>query len=654
MGYRGPMTIYLVRHAPVLGVAAIAASVGCTEPPEADSALTFSAFMRSDLVIPHGDDRWIVEGDIVIRGEERLRDYYERTHAEDAGTAERAWVELPFGVGGDVDVHDVERKLSLTYCVSDAFAGNKALVVQRVAAASVAWERATDVNFIYRPEFDAACTAGNDVYFAVVPVPDGGNLCVNAFFPHETLPQDRRLEVTPFGLSFTCDKNGYLFTHELGHVLGLHHEFARLAQCPEPSSDEQFLSEFDFRSVMGNQAICPQTVPLEVPSRRDVAGVKALYSLPKDGWIGRDPAGGMAFQTTRFLASTSHQIYWYTPSGSAGDVMQVGDGSATMTSISVTPPATGTRHRPLTGHFDSDSRSDIMFYTPGSDPDRLHRATTTSGQFSVFNTTINTFQWPILGNFHPVDGSSDILLYGPGPDGDQALLVGVFPVAVNVGDADDYYIPISGDFDGDQDTDILFYNPDSNTQPSKLMRCTGTGTFTTDDVDHTALGVLGNIDSKFFYTTATGDFNGDTRHDIFWYAPGQTTNGRFWIGDNTGLPLTGTAVRNIASTDVFKLFTGDFDDNGVTDILWYNQSAAGTDKVWLMFSGFIVSEVALDIGGPDFNLKLGDFNGDQRTDVYVWDPIGPDRVLRSNGNGTFTTVNVPQNPAGYPVGYGQG
>ena len=75
------------------------------------------------------------------------------------------------------------------------------------------------------------------------------------------------------------------------------------------------------------------------------------------------------------------------------------------------------------------------------------------------------------------------------------------------------------------------------------------------------------------YRPFTGDFNGDGKTDIFWYAPGQTT--RIWYATANGF-VQGPSY-TIHSR--YQPLVGDFDGNGYDDIFWYATAPSDVDGV---------------------------------------------------------------------------
>ncbi|KIG11585.1 hypothetical protein DB30_03138 [Enhygromyxa salina] len=64
-----------------------------------------------------------------------------------------------------------------------------------------------------------------------------------------------------------------------------------------------------------------------------------------------------------------------------------------------------------------------------------------------------------------------------------------------------------------------------------------------------------------------GDFNGDDRTDLFWHAPGVPTD---WLWLSVSGPITANFdrfERQVMSE--FRPLIGDFNGDGIDDIFWY-------------------------------------------------------------------------------------
>jgi FG-GAP-like repeat len=199
--------------------------------------------------------------------------------------------------------------------------------------------------------------------------------------------------------------------------------------------------------------------------------------------------------------------------------------------------------------------------------------------------------WSIVGtgDFNG-DGYGDILWRNTNGDTAIWLMTGT-PMQVSVLSATDLgFVPTSwsvaqtGDFDGDGKADILWHNSNGDTA-IWLMTASGT-----------QMQVLSATDLGFvpqsWKIAGTGDFNGDGISDILWH----NTNGdtSIWLMTSNGTQVQVLSAADLgfvpASWDVAG--TGDFNGNGMSDILWRN--ANGDTSIWLM-NGAQVSS-AVDFG----------------------------------------------------------
>jgi hypothetical protein len=134
------------------------------------------------------------------------------------------------------------------------------------------------------------------------------------------------------------------------------------------------------------------------------------------------------------------------------------------------------------------------------------------------------------------------------------------------------------------------------------------------------------------FSLFSGDFNGDGLTDIILLGLGQTTiylsngNGNYSAASN--LPWTGLPLPLI----------GDFDGDGCSDFLQANTtSASGGSAIY--FSD-CKGNIRTSAGAPNWNgftAVLGDFNGDGKTDVLVVHPSQAGAMYLSTGTGLVQT-----------------
>lgn len=252
--------------------------LGCVDQPTTSSTggLSFEEFQARAFREP-GTGLYIIDWDLPVAGDDALYEIW-------AATRQGA---LAVHTQNGIDVRWSEaQKRNLTYCVSNNFGANKQRVVDAMRQASDdGWEKFADVNFVYVPAQDGACTASNpNVVFDVNPVNAGGEYVMRAFFPNSPRSLRNLLidssAFSPGGTGSTPFEN--IVAHELGHALGFRHEHTRpesgAVDCYE---DNQYrgLTPYDAASVM-HYPQCNGTSESLAFTTRDQEGVRALYGAP--------------------------------------------------------------------------------------------------------------------------------------------------------------------------------------------------------------------------------------------------------------------------------------------------------------------------------------------------------------------------------------
>src|SRR5947209_15806227 len=119
----------------------------------------------------------------------------------------------------------------------------------------------------------------------------------------------------------------------------------------------------------------------------------------------------------------------------------------------------------------------------------------------------------------------------------------------------------------------------------------------------------------------THDFNGDGTSDILWWDNnGGTNNVEIWNEASQAAPVA-KVVGNVNPTDYDFMGTGDFNGDGITDILWHSKVGANTDDyvVWQMDASANATAYTLGhAGSAAYQLQaIGDFNADHVSDL-LW------------------------------------
>ena len=246
----------------------------------------------------------------------------------------------------------------------------------------------------------------------------------------------------------------------------------------------------------------------------------------------------------------------------------------------------------------------------------------------------------------------------------------------------------TGDFNGDGRVDILWQNSDGTvhdwlgqanggfadnsanlniTVPTN-WHVVGTGDFNGDghtyflwrSTDGTVHDWLGQANGSFAGNTAnlninvptnwqvvgTGDFNGDGYDDILWRSTDGTVHD--WLGQANGGFAGNTANVNInVPTNWQVVGTGDFNGDGLSDILWRN-TTDGTYHEWLgqtngTFAGNATfNAMNFNPGNDSHVVGTGDYNGDGIDDLLFRNSAGTVTEWLGQANGSFVqnTANV--------------
>ena len=225
-----------------------------------------------------------------------------------------------------------------------------------------------------------------------------------------------------------------------------------------------------------------------------------------------------------------------------------------------------------------------------------------------------------------------------------------------------------GDFNGDGMTDIYQVNGWGNSAFDTIYFSEGNGNFTTayTNVDTYAGGSSFEAARFEMGRIFLGDFNGDGITDVYrvngWGGTSFDTvylsegNGNFEKKSTNVDTYAGGVSFETANFEMSRIKFGDFNGDGRTDIYTVNGwLSSDFDTVYISQGDGSFSKITTNAdtyaGGvangdsafeiADFEMsriKLGDFNGDGRTDVYRingWGSADYDTVYFSRGDGTF-------------------
>ena len=136
-----------------------------------------------------------------------------------------------------------------------------------------------------------------------------------------------------------------------------------------------------------------------------------------------------------------------------------------------------------------------------------------------------------------------------------------------------------GDFNGDQKTDIFWYNPDSGAKSAWLMdgiRVLKTVSYGSGSWANKGAWTSGWVLQGF------GDFNGDGRTDLLWYNRSSGDTAAWLMSGDT---YTLAVYNNVPVSSQWSIESfGDFNGDGKTDLFWYKRDT-GETSAWLMNGG---------------------------------------------------------------------
>ena len=274
----------------------------------------------------------------------------------------------------------------------------------------------------------------------------------------------------------------------------------------------------------------------------------------------------------------------------------------------------------------------------------------TSGQAAIWNMTgINLTSggvvspnpgpsWKAIGtgDFND-DGDSDILWQtstGQVSVWEMAgsALIGGGAVSPNPGPS--WRAIGTGVFDGDSHSDILWQNANGQAAIWEMR-----------DNHPSSVGSsrVGPNPGPAWKAIGTGDFNGDGLSDILW----QNVNGQAAIWNMIGINLTsGGPVNPNPGPSWTAVGTGDFNRDGHSDILWQNTSS-GQVSIWEMNGNTLIGGGAVSPNpGPSWHaIGTGDFNFDRHSDILFQNTSsGQVSIWEMDGNHLIGGGAVSPNP----------
>jgi RHS repeat-associated protein len=303
----------------------------------------------------------------------------------------------------------------------------------------------------------------------------------------------------------------------------------------------------------------------------------------------------------------------------------------------------GGSNRMLQGDWDGDGLTDFLRHDAGSGVNTFYRNNTGFN----FTPTTNPINIGELDNGYiqvldvNTDGYSDIWWIDPA-SGTNAFFINnktaPFSFVKRTGIPASELTPIGGDlidpmlsdWNGDGQVDIMtYYAPNGRNRffLNKTNTNNGIPSFDqkNDLIPGSLLSTSGNNQSLI-----PGDWDNDGLTDLFWFNrdAGSPTASNRWIR-NTGngqLLTFSTIPVSLSSVDLrggTGIQLGDWNGDGQTDLMWHN-GGDGATRWWYNKGNFtFLSETvttipAADLKGSELQLNLVDFNGDGASDVITY------------------------------------
>ncbi len=606
---------------------------------------------------------------------------------------------------------DEARKLALAFCVGfvpgdeEARPENYAKFVRLLAVAMGEWERAADANFVHLREDDEIddgwigfvlgdlgilpkCRPGTSAYFGVAAA---GYVDVLGGVVRGVVPQlwkdpawepdpphelRRALLLGGSRLVTPGDTEALsVLRHEVGHIMGFVHEEASLGDDPTCAVDDpRALVPPDEASVMTT----PQCVPGKenaVLSAGDRLSAFLLHHTGCARFEFRAPSG------YRFSSASSGgaEVLWHAPGATEGTLW-----TPVVTPAGVTFEATPFAYfdplgKPVNGWYgDSESevivparlagaseRFDLLFYGPGPMvPEYAVLSGGTGGGIGLWHEA--GYVQLVPGAFDGADLGRDVLyVYAPGPGPDRALVLGpdgALAERWDVPQQDAYAYPLAAPFRGTgHPDDLLWWDP----LEREIVVWRVDGGLEQVTVKTHAQEGLGLPQGELI--PAVGDFNGDGRADVLWYGVHGRPNAdeiadALWLSISTATEVAFETFDRTAG-DGFRPVVGDFDGDGIDDVLWQRSayhtsdgpsgSMTGPSYIWYFAAGGGHAAEAFWVPAGDPVPYVGDFDDDGCHDI-LWVDVarGNARLWRRRpGARDFdcsTSLDVPTGAA--PVG----
>ena len=190
-------------------------------------------------------------------------------------------------------------------------------------------------------------------------------------------------------------------------------------------------------------------------------------------------------------------------------------------------------------------------------------------------------------------------------------------------------LPIRGQFGGDAALDILWYAPGATADTIWYGRVGQRGAATFRRARMTINGR---------YVPVVGDFAGDEGTDILWYGPG-TVPDYLWTSTLGGSAFSSRQVSVGGAFSPTVLV--DFHDGQKDDVVWYDASAAA-DYLWHFADDGSGSHTSTKlVMNRPMGIAAGDFDGNRSSDLFLYGPgAANDVIWHFDDDGTYRVDGI--------------
>lgn len=286
------------------------------------------------------------------------------------------------------------------------------------------------------------------------------------------------------------------------------------------------------------------------------------------------------------------------------------------------------RAQPLVGDFGGTRNDDIFYYAPGTTTDRVHLADGLGGFDSYVAPAVDGDYEPVVGDFIG-DDRDEVLFRAPGDDTafmwrfdteprTSAPSVRSSSVDVSEDAIEAVLLDHQPSFGGGKD-EILFYAPGTTADHVQRFEWPAGGSLESTERE---------VDVDDEYTPVSGDFDGNGLADVLWYAPGLSRD-FVWLTEGDADGSTSQRSVRVDVDGDYAVIAADLMGARSTDELLFFGTGEGADYVW---------SVAPDGGVASLNVTAG-------VDGEPYALSGPtDRIMAWDGGSPMVWSLDPERP----------